>query len=113
MSTSLQAQPVAGPRIERIRHELKRRTLRVEGSDRPTPHMLQLTLAGDDLADFVSLGFDDHVKLVLPTASGEPERRDYTPRRYDAEARTLAIDFAVHDAGPATRWALDAKPGDT
>jgi NADPH-dependent ferric siderophore reductase len=26
--------------------------------------------------------------------------RDYTPRRYDAEARTLEIDFALHDAVP-------------
>ena len=39
--------------------------------------------------------------------------RDYTPRRFDPAARTLAIDFAVHDAGPATQWALDSAPGDT
>jgi NADPH-dependent ferric siderophore reductase len=25
----------------------------------------------------------------------------------------LEIDFALHDAGPATRWAAQAKPGDT
>jgi NADPH-dependent ferric siderophore reductase len=39
--------------------------------------------------------------------------RDYTPRRYDAKANTLEIDFALHDAGPATQWAEQAKPGDT
>ena len=113
MNTSLQAEPVAGPRIERVRHELKRRTLRVEAIDSVTPHMLRLTLSGDDLADFVSLGFDDHVKLVVPAISGEEERRDYTPRRFDPRTRTLTLDFAVHDAGPATRWALGARPGDT
>jgi len=37
--------------------------------------------------------------------------RDYTPRHYDAAARTLDIDFAPHDAGPATRWAEQAQPG--
>jgi len=38
--------------------------------------------------------------------------RDYTPRRHDAKANTLEIDFALHDAGPATQWAENAKPGD-
>jgi NADPH-dependent ferric siderophore reductase len=38
-------------------------------------------------------------------------RRDYTPRHFDPVALTLAIDFAVHDAGPATTWALQALPG--
>jgi NADPH-dependent ferric siderophore reductase len=51
------------------------------------------------------------VKLIVP-GEGAVERRDYTPRRYDATSRTLAIDFAVHDAGPATLWALQARPGD-
>jgi NADPH-dependent ferric siderophore reductase len=39
--------------------------------------------------------------------------RDFTPRRHDKAANTLEIDFAIHDAGPATRWATQAKPGDT
>ena len=39
--------------------------------------------------------------------------RDYTPRRFDTGTRSLVIDFAVHDAGPATLWALSAKAGDT
>jgi NADPH-dependent ferric siderophore reductase len=38
--------------------------------------------------------------------------RDYTPRRHDAQANTLEIDFALHDAGPATQWAEQARPGD-
>lgn len=113
MTPSLQASPVAAPRIDRIRHELKRRILRVESFADVTPRMLRLTFSGEDLSDFVSLGFDDHVKILIPTAEGEPERRDYTPRRYDRQAGTLAIDFAVHEAGPATRWALAARPGDT
>lgn len=103
------------PHIERIRHELKRRPLEVADVRRVTPGMLRVTLQGESLSDFVSLGFDDHVKLFIPAPSGEPERRDYTPRRFDA--RTLAIDFATHgngqgEPGPATRWALAARPGD-
>jgi NADPH-dependent ferric siderophore reductase len=77
--------------------------------------MIRVTLGGD-LEGFTSLGFDDHVKLFFPngtSANGEPlsEARDYTPRRYDQANRTLQIDFAIHDAGPATRWATDVRPG--
>ncbi|MGA7955489.1 MAG: siderophore-interacting protein, partial [Xanthobacteraceae bacterium] len=68
---------------------------------------------------FTSLGFDDHIKLFFPdgtmNAEGAPNMlgRDFTPRRYDPAKDTLEIDFAIHDAGPATRWAAQAKPGDT
>lgn len=104
-------QPVV-PRIDRVRHELKFRSLKVESVIRLTPGMLRITFSGEDISDFVSLAPDDHLKILVPTSSGEIERRDYTPRRYDPQARTLVVDFAIHDAGPATRWALDAKPGD-
>ena len=99
--------------ITRHRHELKFRTLTVKEKSYLTPNMIRILFEGEDLADFVSLGFDDHVKLFIPAMEGEAEKRDYTPRFYDTEARRLAIDFAVHDAGPATRWAIDANPGDT
>ena len=102
---------LSGPKIERFKHELKRRNLVVETVEAITPNMLRITLTGEDLADFVSSAPDDHVKIMLPTSDGEPERRDYTPRFYDADTRRLVIDFAVHEAGPATRWALEAKPG--
>ncbi|ELX13521.1 putative siderophore interacting protein [Janthinobacterium sp. HH01] len=102
----------AAPRAERVRHQVRQRALQVQRLQRLSPGMLRITFAGEALADFVSLAPDDHVKLLLPTPSGEVVRRDYTPRRYDPIARTLAIDFAIHDAGPATRWALGARLGD-
>ncbi|AYG69555.1 MULTISPECIES: siderophore-interacting protein [unclassified Rhizobium] len=103
---------VSAPRIERVRHELKRRSLTVAAVDRITPGMLRMQLSGDDLADFASLAPDDHIKIFVAGSGEEMERRDYTPRRYDADARTLTIDFAIHEAGPVTKWALDARPGD-
>jgi NADPH-dependent ferric siderophore reductase len=57
------------------------------------------------------------VKLFFPEgpvgADGEPPMasRDYTPRRYDPAASTLEIEFVLHDAGPATRWASQVQPG--
>ena len=80
--------------------------------------MKRITFGGD-LHDFVSLGFDDHVKLFFPDgtsgAEGAPNTvgRDFTPRRYDPPAQMLQIDFALHEAGPATEWAVSqAKPGE-
>lgn len=110
-------------RIERVRHELKRRLLTVKRVARVTPRMVRVTLTGDDLPGFVSAGFDDHVKLFVPSADGTlsmavppgeaggPPMRDFTPRRYDAAANELDIDFAIHDAGPATDWAAKAEVG--
>lgn len=96
----------------RVRHELKRRRLTVQEVAHLTPRMVRIIFEGDELADFISAAPDDHVKLFFPTGEGEPERRDYTPRAFDQEKRTLTIDFAMHDAGPATDWARRAKAGD-
>jgi NADPH-dependent ferric siderophore reductase len=100
----------------RVRYEPRRRQLQVERVERIAAHMLRITLGGD-LEGFLSLGFDDHVKLYFPgeppAAGGEQAMvsRDYTPRRYDPAAKTLDIEFVLHDAGPATRWAEQAQPG--
>lgn len=128
------APPVIPDRTpQRVRHELRLRRLEVRHVEQLTPHMLRVTLGGDDLEGFTSPGFDDHVKLFFPDpatgelvlpqpdaqgvakpAPGDAPRlmRDYTPRRYDAASQTLAIDFAMHDSGPATQWARSAQPGD-
>jgi NADPH-dependent ferric siderophore reductase len=96
------------PRIERVRHELKRRQLTVARVVRYAPQMVRVVLTGNDLEGFTSLGFDDHVKLFFDGAM-----RDFTPRRYDAEARELWIDFFLHEAGPAATWASQVTPGQT
>ena len=124
------AQPTA--RVgRRVRHETKMRLLQVRDVSRLTPKMVRVVVGGDALAGFVSASYDDHVKLffphpgeekpVLPTPSpngpvypegvARPPSRDYTPRRYDAAASTLTLDFVLHDAGPATAWAAQAQPG--
>ncbi|GBR07146.1 siderophore-interacting protein [Acetobacter oeni] len=100
------------PEIRRIRHELKRRTLRVISAERLTPHMVRVTLKGDDLDTFVSASPDDHIKVFIPGPGGEPARRDYTPRRFDATRRELVLDFVSHEGGPAAAWARAARPGD-
>lgn len=99
--------------ITRHRHEIKRRVLTVREKSHVTPGMIRVLFNGPDLDSFVSLSPDDHVKLAVPANGGEAEKRDYTPRHFSPVDRTLAIDFAVHDAGPATQWAIEAKPGDT
>jgi NADPH-dependent ferric siderophore reductase len=106
--------PARAPR--RVRHETRRRQLEVKQVDKIAAHMIRVTLGGD-LDGFTSLGFDDHVKLFFPDGSAgpgaEPQTiaRDYTPRLYDAKRNVLEIDFAIHDAGPATRWAEQASVG--
>ena len=117
--------PAAAPALEadtraprRVRHEARRRTLTIKSAEKIAAHMIRITLTGD-LEGFTSLGFDDHVKLFFPdgttNAEGAPNSlsRDFTPRHYDCAGNTLEIDFAIHDAGPATRWAAQAKPGQT
>ncbi len=103
---------------QRVRHQPRRRELDVVRVEKIAAHMIRVTLGGD-LDGFTSLGFDDHVKLFFPSgrtgADGELEMdsRDYTPRRYDAKESTLDIEFVLHDAGPATRWAEQARVGQT
>jgi NADPH-dependent ferric siderophore reductase len=119
LSSPVAAPVEADPRTpQRVRHQPRRRELDVLRVDKIAANMIRVTLGGD-LEDFTSLGFDDHVKLFFPTgkvgADGEPEfeSRDYTPRRHDPQAKTLEIEFVIHDAGPATRWAEQAKAGQT
>lgn len=115
----------------KVQHPLKARLLQVRRTVRLTPYLLRVTLAGDDLDGFVSASFDDHVKIILPSEAGampllpdigprgpvwpgdapRPVLRDYTPRRYDADAGELDLDFVLHGHGPAAAWAAQAQPG--
>jgi NADPH-dependent ferric siderophore reductase len=115
--------------IHRVMHEIKRRRLEVLRVVDLTPRMRRITVGGPELAGFVSLGADDHVKLLFPQNAAEqaamqtlvlgagkdngpmPAMRDYTPRRYDLDALELDIDFVLHGDGPAATWAEQAQPG--
>lgn len=115
--------------IHRVMHQIKRRRLEVLRVVDLTPRMRRITLGGPELAGFVSLGTDDHVKLLFPQNAAEqaametlvlgagkndgpmPAMRDYTPRRYDLNSLELDIDFVLHGDGPASTWAEQAKPG--
>lgn len=119
--------------VQRVRHPLKLRRLTVRAVRHVSPHLLSVTFAGDELHDFVSASFSDHVKLMLPPGPGQalvlpvigpdgervppapgsamPLMRDYTPRRIDLAAGELDIEFALHGDGPAANWAQQAAPG--
>jgi len=99
------------PVIQRVRHELKRRELTVAAVAPLGPGFVSITFTGDDLADFVSASFDDHVKLMFDESAETPVRRDYTPRRFDREQRTLTLEFALHGHGAASEWARSAQVG--
>ena len=94
------------PRVQRLRHEIVRRELQVARVDSLGPNLRSVVFTGAALDGFVSASFDDHVKLFR-----DDVLRDYTPRRYDAAARELTIEFDLHATGPAARWAAQAQPG--
>ena len=100
--------PTSIRRVERVRHELKRRNLTVTRIEALTPHFRRITFTDTSLADFVSASFDDHIKVFVGDA-----RRDYTPRSFDNGRRELVIEFALHGDGPAADWAAKAAPGNT
>ncbi|MDR7276668.1 siderophore-interacting protein [Catenuloplanes atrovinosus] len=113
--------------VRRVSHQERRRRLEVLRVEELSPTMRRVVLGGPELeADFpwVPLAAADHVRIVVPDPeTGElalpaPGRRDasairdYTPRRFDADAVELTLDFVLHAHGPAGRWATTAAPGD-
>lgn len=100
-----------------------------------TPHFVRVTLTGDELAEFSSVGLDQRIKVMLPIDghgfSELPEDGDwyaawrdlpddrrnplrtYTVRSFRPDARELDIDFVAHgDTGPASRWVSACRVGD-
>jgi NADPH-dependent ferric siderophore reductase len=100
------------PIIEKKRLEPVGRDLVVKEVERIGSRTLRVTLAGEELAGFNSPSPDDHIKVSFPTPEGGVEKRDYTPRRFDAKTLSLSIDFALHKGGVGAEWAEKAKPGD-
>lgn len=108
-------------------------------SRRVADHMVRVTLTHPAFSDPVRFpyhGPDHLVRLLLPGATGvlnlprssagwwkeiqamdEPDRprvRNYTVRRIDRARAEVDVDFVLHaeNAGPASTWAAQARPGD-
>ncbi len=118
------------PRV--MRQRPPPRQVQVRAINRITPHMIRITVAGDDLTGFATHGTAEHIKVmfpqpgqdsvitptmtpdgpVMPAGISRPVSRTYTPRRWNPSANELDIDFLIHGDGPAVAWASKAKVGD-
>jgi len=75
-----------------------------------TPHMLRVTLGGENMNTMPENQESGYVKLIFPSESGRL-MRTYTIRKQRADE--IDIDFMLHDdSGPASSWAKNAKAGD-
>jgi len=96
--------------VQRVRHELHIRDVVVVRIAPLGDSFLSVTFQGEALAQFTSLSFDDHVKFIFDV-NGEQVRRDFTPLHYDADARELTLEFALHEDGASSVWARAATVG--
>lgn len=98
-----------------------------------SPSLARIVLGGGDLAEACTMGPDQRIKIFFPNEAGElkvprgedwysryraldpaerPPMRTYTIRRMREDSGEMEVDFVLHgDAGPASRWALLARPG--
>ena len=103
----------------RVRHPLRLRLAQVIGAEAISPRMRRIALGGEELKGFASAAADDHVKLffpergrdrpalpslgpngpVFPDGAARPVMRDFTPRRFDANAGDLTIESCCTDTG--------------
>ncbi len=95
-----------------VRHETVVRNLTVARKASLSPGFVRVTLRGEELEGFTSLGPADHVKVLL----ADDTRRDYTPRAFRPASGgalpELDLDFFLHGDGPASGWAASAAEGD-
>ena len=94
------------PATDAARPRKPRYTARVARVRHLTPRMVRVTFTGEELSGFGWNGPAAHVKLTF-----EAQMRTYTPRRFDAAARELDVEFVIHGEGPASRWAEQAAVG--
>ncbi len=102
------------------------RLLTVKKAFRLTPNMIRVTFAGPELQGIPAGREGANCKIMLPEPDQSrddfaaqlrdgprPATRTYTVRHFRENALEMDIDFVAHgDEGPASAWAIRAKPGD-
>jgi len=99
---------------------------RVTRAERISPNMIRVRLSSDIIRNFPNGVEGGHLKLVIPMP-GQSEAefnrflggfgvrkrmRTYTVRHLYQDLGEIDVDFVAHgDNGPASAWALAAKPG--
>ncbi len=111
------------PVSEAPRRRKPRFAVHVKRVHRLTPRMVRVTFTGEELAAFEWNGPAAHIKLIFADSNDQSARgsgaepaarpimRTYTPRRFDAAARELDVEFVIHGEGPASAWAERAEVG--
>ena len=106
LSTPATADVVDPLAVQRVRHPLKGRHVQVVRRTQISPGFVRLTLAGPDMAEFVSAGFDDHVKHILPSPGQE---RASQPQLVDGRPQFSEPRPVLRDYTPAQRWQMLGK----
>jgi NADPH-dependent ferric siderophore reductase len=99
------------PRAAFRRAPLARWPLTVVAATDITPRMRRVSLVSETQGGFEYRPGQDLV-LNLPDGQGGQARRHYTIRSFDPAVLRIEIDFVLHGASPATRWARNAAIGD-
>ncbi|HEY0694244.1 MAG TPA: siderophore-interacting protein [Kribbella sp.] len=107
----------------------------VAAIDDVSPHLRRVTFVAPRIADVVTAGPDQRIKVLLPPPDGAELRlptgpewyaewcatpakerfvmRTYTVRSLRPELAELDIEFVLHGVnGPASAWVSEARPGD-
>lgn len=102
-------------KLKKMKKNISPKRVTVVSSTRISEHFQRVVVTGDDLKSLSQDCAGQYIKLVFPTDS-KSAMRTYTIREFDFENQLLTIDFVIHDSehgGIASRWAVNAKPGDT
>ncbi|MEP0944422.1 MAG: siderophore-interacting protein [Rhizobiaceae bacterium] len=101
------------------------RLLTVKSAEFLTPNMRRITFAGPELEGIPQDRAGGNCKIMIPEPDEPldafkdrlengpaPARRTFTVRATRSDPLEMDIDFVAHGKkGPASRWALEAKPG--
>lgn len=91
--------------LEPTRLEMRFRRVTLSAREWLTPSFVRVRLQSADLADFRSLGADDHIRIFFP--DGDPQtveelraapNREYTPLAWGED--WIELEFAIHGTAP-------------